>query len=308
MRSAIWRCLVIRLAFPVMLAGALPWIPSGCTQTGRIDIHPDTDDLPPSGGTLDPNVLPVMDGDWFRPPVTTTWQWQLQSDADGRINTGYAVDVYDIDLFDASDSAIDELHAAGRKVICYFSAGSFENFRDDADEFLSTDLGKSLEGFAYERWLDIRSPNVHRIVLGRLDAAVLRGCDGVEPDNVDGFVNDTGFPLTATDQLAFNRFLANEAHHRALGVALKNDLDQILELVDYFDFSVNEQCHEFEECDLLQPFIDAGLPVFNAEYTAEFVDDVRARQVLCADALDQNLRTLILPLNLDDSYRFSCDP
>ena len=37
------------------------------------------------------------------------------------------------------------------------------------------------------------------------------GCDGVEPDNVDGYVNDTGFDLTAGDQLDFNRFARGEA-------------------------------------------------------------------------------------------------
>lgn len=39
----------------------------------------------------------------------------------------------------------------------------------------------------------------------RLDLAVQKGCDGVEPDNVDGYQNNSGFPLTAQDQLAYNR-------------------------------------------------------------------------------------------------------
>ncbi len=261
-----------------------------------------------SPGPLDPDVAPITQGDWYRPTVSTTWQWQLQPDSSGEINTTYAVDVYDVDLFDVSDAVISELQADGRKVICYFSAGSFEDFRDDAGEFLETDLGNPLSGFADERWLDVRSSNVQRIMLSRLDLAVQRGCDGVEPDNVDGVDNDTGFDLTPTDQLAYTRFLANEAHSRGLAVALKNDLDQITQLVDYFDFSVNEECHEFDECDLLQPFIDAGKPVFNAEYADVFVNDVNQRQAMCTQALGQNLRTLVLPIDLDDSFRFSCEP
>ncbi len=256
---------------------------------------------------LDPDAPPITEGEWYRPSVDTTWQWQLQPGSSGEINTDYAATVYDIDLFDAPESLIAELQAGGRKVICYFSAGSFESFRDDAGQFQSAELGDPLEGFADERWLDIRSSNVQRIMLGRLGLAAQKGCDGVEPDNVDGFANSTGFDLTATDQLAYNRFLANEAHRRGLSVALKNDLDQIVELVAYFDFSVNEQCHEFEECELLQPFIDAGKPVFSAEYAAEWVDSATARQALCAEARAENLRTLILPLDLDDSFRFSCD-
>lgn len=269
--------------------------------TARNDV--DTD-----GGPLDPDAPPVTTGQWYRPDVSTTWQWQLQPDAGGEINTSYDVDVYDVDLFDVSDAVIADLQAAGRRVICYFSAGSYEPFRTDAAEFDPAELGLALAGFADERWLDIRAANVHRIMRERLDRAVARGCDGVEPDNVDGYANASGFPLTARDQLAFNRFLANEAHARGLSVALKNDLDQILELVDYFDFSVNEQCHEFEECSLLEPFIAAGKPVFNAEYLSEFVDDAGRRAALCADAQASNLRTLVLPLDLNDDFRISCDP
>lgn len=260
------------------------------------------------GASLDPNVAPVTQGDWYHPGVDTTWQWQLQPDSEGRLTTSYDVDVYDLDLFDTDPALFSDLRGQGRKVLCYFSAGSYEAFRDDAGGFLATDLGDTLDGFEDERWLDIRSSNVHRIMLDRLDLAVARGCDGVEPDNVDGYINDSGFDLTASDQLAFNRFLANSAHERRLSVALKNDLDQIPELVEYFDLSVNEQCHEFDECDALQPFIDAGKPVFNAEYDDPFVNDATARSDLCVQARDQNVHTLILPIDLDDAFRFSCDP
>ena len=73
------------------------------------------------------------------------------------------------------------------------------------------------------------------------DTAAAKGCDGVEPDWLHNFQTHTGFPLTATDQRAYNRWLANAAHDRGLAIALKNDLDQIPELVEYFDFAVNEQ-------------------------------------------------------------------
>jgi len=258
------------------------------------------------GGMSDP---PATDGDWYRPTVETTWQWQLQPDADGGINANYNADVYDLDLFDVPDGVIEALQADGRRVICYFSAGSYEAFREDAGEFdPDADLGNPLEVFDDERWLDVRSDNVRRIMLQRLDLAAARGCDGVEPDNVDGYDNDPGFDFTEADQVAFNRFLADAAHDRGLAVGLKNDLPQIPALVDSFDFSVNEQCHEYDECDLLLPFIEAGKPVFNAEYADRFVDDAQGREALCQEARTLGLRTLVLPLDLDDAFRFSCDP
>jgi hypothetical protein len=154
----------------------------------------------------------------------------------------------------------------------------------------------------------VRSANVRRIMLARLDLAVSRGFDGVEPDNVDGYTNDPGFPLTAADQLDFNRFIADAAHERGLAVGLKNDLDQIPDLVACFDFAVNEQCHEYDECGALQPFVDAGKPVFNAEYADAFVNDAVRRSQMCADFRGRGLHTLVLPVDLDDAFRISCDP
>ncbi|WP_111498017.1 endo alpha-1,4 polygalactosaminidase [Marinobacter bohaiensis] len=246
---------------------------------------------------------PVTGGDWYQPVPLTTWQWQLQ----GTVNESYAVEMYDIDLFDADISVIQSLQASGKKVICYFSGGSYENWRDDAGAFDDADLGNALDGWDGERWLDIRNQNVRDIMAARLDVAVDKGCDGVEPDNMDGYTNDPGFDVTAADQLDYNRWLANAAHTRELAVALKNDLAQVGDLVDYFDFAVNEQCFEYDECDKLQPFIDANKAVFNAEYLDAYRTDTAQRNALCTASVNRQFSTLILDLELDDSYRDSCN-
>src|SRR5262249_26019023 len=150
--------------------------------------HADGGDAATSGDASTPGV-------WV-PPPGTTWQWQLT----GVIDTSFDVAMYDIDLFDAPQTVIDSLHAQGRIVICYFSAGSYENWRSDASSFPSASLGNALSGWPGERWLDVRSDAVRTIMRARLDRAVTKRCDGVEPDNVDGFANNTGFPLTAADQ------------------------------------------------------------------------------------------------------------
>ena len=252
---------------------------------------------------LNANVPPVTAGSWYQPSPGTTWQWQLS----GTVNTGYSVDIYDIDLFDSSTSLIQQLQMAGKKVICYFSAGSYEAWRSDSVSFSASDKGNTLDGWADERWLDIRSQNVQTIIKARLDLAQQKGCDGVEPDNMDGYVNNSGFSLSASDQLAFNRLVANEAHNRGLSVGLKNDLDQITDLVDYYDFAVNEQCFEFSECSTLAPFSQAGKAVLNAEYMQVYVDNTNgARDTLCSSAQSLQFSTLVLPLDLDDSFRLSC--
>jgi hypothetical protein len=231
-----------------------------------------------------------------------TWQWQLS----GEVNAGYDVDVYDIDLFDSPPALIAELHADGRRVICYFSAGSAENWREDYAAFAADDVGEPLEGWEGERWVDIRSPAVHAIMLARLDLARERGCDGVEPDNVQSFDDDTGFDLTPEDQLAFNRLIASEAHARGLAVGLKNGGQQVPELVDAYDFALNEECHEYEECADFAPFVAAGKAVFNVEYRDSDGDARDLARSVCPRANAAGLRTLILPLDLDDAFRVSC--
>ncbi len=239
---------------------------------------------------------------WYRPDPGVTWQWQLQ----GALNAGYDVDLYDVDLFDTDRDVIDSLHAQGRKVICYFSAGTAEDWREDFDGFHEEDLGRPLDEWEGERWLDIRSQNVRNVMLKRLDLAVKKGCDGVEPDNVDGFTNDTGFPLKASDQLDFNRFIAVNAHERGLAVGLKNDLEQAEELRNYFDFILLEQCFQHRECSLAKPFSDSGKPVLDVEYDKHYVADPMDRGILCQQAGSMGISLLFLPLDLDDEFRISC--
>lgn len=239
---------------------------------------------------------------WYQPTIDTTWQWQL----DKSLNLSYDVDLYDIDLIDTPPQAIEALQEQGKKVICYFSAGSYEDWRPDANQFPQAALGEPLDEWEGERWLDIRLEKVRYLMLKRLDIAQRKGCDGVEPDNMDAYSNDSGFPLTAKNQINYSRFLAKAAHRRGLAIGLKNNVEQAKALADDFDFAVNEQCFEYNECDQLKPFIQQGKPVFNAEYQKELVSDSKKAQALCKQARNLQFQTLILPLGLDDSFRISC--
>lgn len=233
------------------------------------------------------------------PPVGTSWHIQLN----GIPSDTTIADVYVVDLFDTPQTFIDALHAGGRHAICYFNAGAWEDWRTDAAQFPQHVLGKSLSGWPGERWLDVRAPEVSLRLGLRLDLAVQKHCDGVDPDNIDGFTNDTGFPLTAEDQLVFNRFIADEAHRRGLAVGLKNDLTQIPDLIGSFDWALNEECFAYAECDRLTPFIAAQKPVFSIEYGGQSLADS-----VCPRAQARQFSTLVMPLSLDGSARIACGP
>jgi len=197
------------------------------------------------------------------PAQVSSWQIQYS----GAINTSANYDVYNLDLFDTPAATIADLHSRNIFAMCYFSAGSYENWRSDQSQFPTIVRGANLDGWPGEKWLDIRRVDLLApIMTARLDLAVEKGCDGVDPDNVDGYANSSGFALTAQNQINYNHFLAHAAHARGLSIGLKNDLNQISRLVGDFDWALNEQCFYYNECNLLQPFIDAGKPVFNIEY------------------------------------------
>lgn len=233
---------------------------------------------------------------WYKPKVDVRWQIQLT----GNLNTSFDVELYDVDLFDTSKEKIAELKKAGRKVICYFSAGSSEDWRPDYASIDASIKGKNLDGWPGEKWLDISSPLAEKLYISRVKIAKDKGCDGVDPDNVDGYTQNSGFTITKAQQLSFNKMMAREAHKLGLSVGLKNDLDQAAELAADFDFSVNEQCQEYKECELLNPFLKLGKPVLNIEYKKAKAD------ASCAYAKEANLRTLVLPLDLDGSERRAC--
>jgi hypothetical protein len=236
--------------------------------------------------------------DWWQPTPGTTWQWQLSGDLD----TSYDVVAYDVDLAETDTTTINDLHADGRIVICYFSAGTYESYRDDVDGLSEDVKGGSLDPpFQDELWLDTDAPSVRELVTSRLDVAVAKGCDAVEPDNVDGYQNDNQLGLTAVTQLSFNRFVAAQAHLRGLSVGLKNDLDQLESLVDDFDWALNEECYSYDECERYSDnFIAQNKAVFHAEYVTPL-----ALADVCLTTQPLQLSTLIKNIELDAS-QFAC--
>jgi hypothetical protein len=197
------------------------------------------------------------------PGRRTTWQWQLTTPVDLSVDA----EMFDVDLFDNPARVVHRLRRRGRHVVCYLDAGTLEPGRPDRDAYPAAVIGRELPGWPGEHWLDIRRLDILGPILERrLDLCRSKGFDAVEPDNVDAYVNDSGFPLIAGDQLRFNRFVARAARARGLSVGLKNDLDQAAALEPDFDWALDEQCFQYHECDRLRPFVRAGKAVFVVEY------------------------------------------
>ena len=243
---------------------------------------------------------PVACAGCWHPGLRVSWNWVLDHVPTAPYR---AVQLYDIDGFDAQAADVAALHAAGIKTVCYLSVGSYEDWRPDAAQFPASLLGDDLDGWAGERWLDVRDvrqagSRLAQIMGARLDMCRSKGFDAVELDNMDGYTNKTGFPLTAADQAYYDAFLANGAHQRGMSAVLKNDLDQVPTLLQYFDLALNEQCNAYRECGPLSQFVAAGKPVFNAEYASS--------TSFCAADNAANFNGVNLSLDLDDSKFQPC--
>jgi hypothetical protein len=222
---------------------------------------------------------------WWQAQKGLKWWWQIENTAS--LNTNLAVDVYDIDLFEGSETGkISALKSKGYKVICYFSAGTFEPWRPDAAQLFANNAqaiiaGSALPQFQDEAWLNIGNAQaletiIKPVMRARLELAKNAACDAVEPDNVDGFDNsETQGKISSAQQVTYNKWLASEAHARGLGVGLKNALSLIPNLQNDFDFAVNEQCFAYgNECTLYETtFLAANKAVFNQEYAYTPADD-----------------------------------
>jgi len=266
-------------------------------------------------GVLDKIVLgsgetPVTSGSWPRLNPDTSWTWQLLGDT----KTDYNVDVYVLDMFQQLEgNVIERLHAQNKVVICYFSAGTYEPWRPDADLFAHVPKGNPHYAYPTEVWVDVTSTETAKVMVNRMDMAVALGCDGIELDNVDGYTADlwsptpTSFEITVEQQLVFQRLLANEAHKRNLAVALKNSVDTIQDVADYFDLAINEVCFAYDECGVYKAITDVGKPVFHVEYDRKYLDDDVEFAVMCAKSAELNMRSLVMPKLLDGSFRVSCD-
>jgi hypothetical protein len=272
-----------------------------------------------------PAACDTTKGACWRPAVGTRWQYQLQGVAayasTGGINVnisavpvagGAAVrpQVFDIDLYvdqavsgnnsTLATAATSAIHANGAKAICYVSAGTWENWRPDAGDFPASVLGAK-NGWPGEKWLDIRQTStLLPIMQARVQKCAQAGFDGVEFDNVDGYANRSGFPLTDNDQQVYNASLANLAHGAGLTVALKNDLGQASSLKPYFDYSINEQCFQYRECDYPPPglpdWVASGKAVFNVEY----------KKLNCPSANTWNFGSILKTLDLYETPWTPC--
>lgn len=265
-------------------------------------------------------ATPANAVDWWRPTKTAgALHWNLG----GAINVNNAKHIgerdmnnnplprpaiLDIDGEYNSAATVSTLHARGQKVICYFDAGVYEDYRSDAHKFPASVIGKKDGDWEGSYWLDIRALSVLLPIMeARIQMCADKGFDAIEPDEIDGWENNTGFPLTYAHQVTYNKAIAALAHQYGLAAVQKGDIIQTQDLVNYFDATLNEECVQYAECT--NPYnpvtrkTQIGLQAYTQQNKAVWLSEYKAgvQAKMCKQAKAQGWYAarykLGLPLN-----------
>ncbi|KAF2399396.1 hypothetical protein EJ06DRAFT_463775, partial [Trichodelitschia bisporula] len=224
-------------------------------------------------------------------------------------------DIYDVDLFRTEKRTIETMKRLNKTVVCYFSGGTYEPNRPDSKEFATVDKGNRLAQWPNEKWLRLPSRSVRRIIENRIKLAREKGCDAVDPDNIDGYgAAGGGVGLTKRDSINFVQFLSKTAANYNLALGLKNGLEILPDVKHLVHFAVNEECVKNNECGIYESFTAKdNKPVFHIEYPVNkpqtLPDTTRKRW--CADKDSRklqmrNFQTVIKLKNLD-GWVLYCD-
>lgn len=216
------------------------------------------------------------EGDWWKPTNESPihWHWQLSDDFVAPQDVLPNVTVYDIDGELTSAETVAALHARGPnvRVICYFDAGVFEDYRSDAASFPTSVIGNPDEGWPGAYWLDIRQLDILLpIMQNRMQTWCKdKGFDAIEPDETEVWSNDSGFPITREENTTYNLAIADLAHSLGLSVGLKGNNSEAALNEPAFDWALTEQCWQYDECDNFRDsFLLQGKAVFSVEYDVD---------------------------------------
>ncbi len=239
----------------------------------------------------------------YIPTPGTTFEWRLDELPN---NYTTQAEVIDIDAFDTTSELVANLQSQGKKVIAYLSVGSVEDFRPDAGDFPTSVIGNVYEGFEDENWLDIREIGLLApIMRARLDMIESKGFDAIEPDNMNGYQNNTGFNLSQEDAKRYSRWLIEEAHSRGLSIGQKNSEELIPVMVDEFDWLLTEDAYVENFYQQLSPYITANKAVFFVEYT-DRISEEDFQNMVCPEAATQNYSAILKNRDLTNTT-FYCN-
>ena len=217
-------------------------------------------------------------------------------------------------------------------IICRFTAGAVRLSDPDARKFPGFEAapperpdppaaGSAIGWSTFdpqapdERFLDIRAQSRaawSAVMWKRFDLAAEIGCDGIDPDKSHVAMSDPGWTMEAAEQTSWLEELADQAHQRELSIGMRNGHTlpgQVDALADDFDWMMVERCGEFQDCDLVRPFINLQRAVFAIDYQTNVDGDSQLEAVVCSRQQGAMITDgLVKDDALSSAFRAPCVP
>jgi hypothetical protein len=239
---------------------------------------------------------------WWQPKTGVTFDWCLD---DLKNSDTFTAEVVDVDAFTTTAQQVAALHAQGKKVIAYVSAGTIEDDRPDINLLPKEVIGKVYPEWPKERWLDIRQLEKLRPWLNsRINMIANKGFDAIEPDNLDGYNSGTGFNMSVNDTKLFCDFIIKLAHDKGLGIGQKNVPELSAEYSKKFDWILTEDAFNQGWENDVKAYVAQDKPVFAVEYTDKTSESTFTSHVC---PLAQSLKYSAILKNRDlDKWVYKC--
>jgi endo-alpha-1,4-polygalactosaminidase (GH114 family) len=233
---------------------------------------------------------------WWKPVVQTSFDWDLDN-IDSK--TAFAGSIVDVDAFTTTAETVTALHNEGKKVIAYLSVGTLEDDRPDASLLPVEVIGKKYDEWPHEKWLDIRQLDKLKPWLNsRFNMIIKKGFDAIEPDNMDGYTNTTGFALSIDDAKKYADYLITLAHSNGLGIGQKNVPDLTPDYAAKFDWALTEDAFNQGWQNDVKTYITLKKPVFAVEYT-DVTPQTTFEQTICPEASTLGYTAILKHRGLD---------
>ncbi len=257
---------------------------------------PDDVSRPPAGAAPSGTSNPVRSG--WAPRAGLRWQVQLT----GALMDNLGANVYDLDPYATATQTVADLRAHGNKTMCHLDVGVADAALPDAPRLSGRLLGAPVmdpDGSVRGWWLDIRRwDRIAPVLSDRLDLCRAKGFQAVDADFGDGYAHATGFRLTETDQLTYDRRVAALAHDAGLAVGVRTTPPVAASLEPSVDFAVASDCFGVGNCASLLSYIAAGKAAFDVERSAS--GDV------CPLARSYGIIASLLPAPMDAATSQPC--
>ncbi|HEY2794263.1 MAG TPA: endo alpha-1,4 polygalactosaminidase [Micromonosporaceae bacterium] len=191
------------------------------------------------------------------------WQIQLGGSIDESMNVTY----YDLDPVTTTQETVHAIASSKHRMICHLNIDAIDVVTPDAAMLPAKVKGKA----AGDRlqWLNIREWSaVGPVVRNALDLCKTKGFQGVDADMADGYAYDTGFDLTAADQIAYDRNVVSMAQGMGLAIAVRTTPALVAALEPDTDFAVIAGCAEAGTCTEYRAYAQHNKPVLDVETAA----------------------------------------